>query len=431
MSPRMIPEIQQVAEDLRAGIEADPAEGGTHLVLFANAYALTPRLRHSALILKLNYRKARDDGERSRIRARMLRLLEEIVAEQSEEEPAGTDETPPEATDRVREPMDQIVEHAQARYRDLEPPRDLVFGSEGLGKTYRKSRFQLRGVDLQLRLGEITGVVGENGNGKTTLFRLVAGDLLHDEGSMAFPLLGQDSTARKGIDWIAVKERLAYVPQELPKWYGALGDNLHYEAAIHGIRGEDNLRDVDFTVERLGLSEHMDKRWGELSGGFKLRFALARALVWKPALLVIDEPLANLDFKAQQVVLKDLRNLADGLRYPMSVLISSQHLHEVEAIADNILFLEQGRVKYNGPIGTLGDARDVNTFELRTPCDEKLLRGHLKILNLLQIQDQGVAYVIRVPREVTHRELLRHLLDAGVEVEYFRDISRSIKQLFH
>lgn len=423
-------DIRQVAADLRAGIEADPTEGSTHLALFANAYALTPRLRHSALILRLNYRKARDDDQRDEIRTRMLGLLDAIVAEQLGADAGGAAARLTEAG-RTPEPMDRVVERAQARYRDLEPPSDLVFGSEGLGKTYRKSDFHLRGVDLQLRLGEITGVVGENGNGKTTLFRLVAGDLLHDEGSMAFPSMGQDSTARKGIDWIAVKERLAYVPQALPKWYGDLGDNLLYEAAIHGIQGADNLREVHFIVQRLGLSEHMERRWGELSGGFKLRFALARALVWKPALLVIDEPLANLDFKAQQVVLKDLRNLADGLRYPMSMLISSQHLHEVEAIADNILFLEQGRVKYNGPIQTLGEARDFNTFELRTPCDEKVLRGHLKAVGLLRIQDQGVAYVIQVPREVTHRELLRLLLDEGVEVTYFRDISRSIKQLFH
>ncbi|RDH86827.1 MAG: ABC transporter ATP-binding protein [endosymbiont of Escarpia spicata] len=410
-------EIEQVAAELCLGIEADPKEGSTLLMGFANTYALDSRLRHSALILRLNYTKAPGDEQRRRVLDEMLDLVGDIV----EDFRNGTG----------AEPLERAIEQAEQRYQDMAPQRDVVFGSENLGKTYPKSGFRLRGVELKLRLGEITGVVGENGNGKTTLFRLVAGDLLHDQGSMAFPLLKQESNTKKGIDWVKVKEEIAYVPQELPKVYGTLEENLQYEAAIHGILGEDNLREVGFIVERLGLGEHLEKCWSELSGGFKLRFALARALVWRPRLLIVDEPLANLDFKAQQVVLKDLRNLADGLRYPMSVLISSQHLHEVEAIADRILFLERGRVKFNGLVEQMGEQRRFNTYELGTDCEEQELRGYLRKLKLHQIQHSGVAYVITVPLEVTHRELLQLLLSEGVEVEYFRDISRSIKQLFH
>src|SRR5204863_8033249 len=126
------------------------------------------------------------------------------------------------------------------------------------------------------------------------------------------------------------------VPTDLPPWYGSLRSNLHYESAIHGIRGADNEREVDYIVERLGLTNELDRRWYELSGGYKLRFALARGLVWKPALLVLDEPLANLDFIAQQVVLKDLRHLTNSLRYPLSVFVSSQHVHEIEDVSDKL-----------------------------------------------------------------------------------------------
>ena len=418
----MTPTIDQIAASLRDGLAANPMDGSTSLVLFANTYALDSTLPHTALILKLDYGRAQNDEQRQRLLGLMLTLVDEIVAD--------TEGGPREG---AAEPLAAVVERAQDRYRDMPVPRDLVFACGDLGKTYRKSGFHLQGVSLQLRLGEITAVVGENGNGKTTLFRLVVGELLHDAGSMAFPLLDQASSRRKGIDWVRVKRSLAYVPQELPKWYGYgdLRENLEYEAAIHGVPASDNRREVDFIVQRLGLSEHLDKRWPELSGGFKLRFALARALVWKPRLLVIDEPLANLDFKAQQVVLQDLRHLADGLRHPVSVLISSQHLHEVEAIADHILFLEQGQVKFNGPIDTLGEQRRVNTFELRTDCTEQVLRERLAVLQPIRFQDRGVAFVVTLPLGVTQRELLRHLLDQGVEVEYFRDISRSIKQLFH
>ncbi|MCI5119793.1 MAG: ABC transporter ATP-binding protein [Candidatus Electrothrix sp. AUS4] len=347
----------------------------------------------------------------------MLGLIDEILADY-------TDDT----GEAEAKPLNQLIVHAQERIPD--PPRDVVFSCENLGKTYKKSGFCLHGVDLQLRFGEITGVVGENGNGKTTLFRIVAGELLHDQGNMSFPLLQEESTAKKGINWINVKEKIAYVPQELPKIYGSLEENLQYEAAIHGVRGEKNLREVDFIVQRLALGEHLEKRWKELSGGFKLRFALARALVWKPKLLIIDEPLANLDIITQDVFLKDLRNLADSLSYPMSVLISSQHLHEVEALADRILFLKEGAIKFNASKKLLGQNRSYNTFELTISCDEEMLREHLRQLSPQEIRHSGIAHIVTLPLSVTGNRLLQHLLDRGVEIRYFRDISCSIKPLF-
>jgi ABC-2 type transport system ATP-binding protein len=407
--------IEQAAADLRAAIANNPGEHGTGLVQFANTYALKSSQRHSAVLLKLNWTKAADKEQQHRVLQDMLALLEEIVADA--------------ASGAEQRSLNQLIVCAQEHVP--EPPHDVVFSCENLGKTYKKSGFQLKGVNLQLRFGEITGVVGENGNGKTTLFRIVAGELLHDQGSIAYPLFGQDSAAKKGINWIKVKEQIAYVPQELPKVYGKLEEMLQYEAAIHGIRGKKNLREVDFIVQRLELSEHLEKRWKELSGGFKLRFALACALVWKPKLLIIDEPLANLDFKAQQVVLRDLRNLAESLRYPMSVLISSQHLHEVEAISDQIVFLDKGKVEFNGPKEQLGEERRCNTFEMLVSCKEEELREHLRRLAPQRIQHSGVSYVVTLPLAVDGSRLLRHLLECGVEVEYFRDISRSIKQLFH
>jgi ABC-2 type transport system ATP-binding protein len=222
---------------------------------------------------------------------------------------------------------------------------------------------------------------------------------------------------------------MAYVPQELPKWYGPLSENLAYEAALRGIRGDANERAVQFVIERLELAEHLGKRWNELSGGFKLRFALARALVWKPKLLLLDEPLANLDFKAQQLVLRDVRELAESYRYPMAVLISSQHLHEIEAVSDDILFLRDGTVVFSGPIDQLGEARDRNTFELGTPMAEGDLRARLEPI-AVRMSHTGVSWLINTRLAVTGADLLEALLREGVQVDYFRDISRSIKQLF-
>ena len=86
-----------------------------------------------------------------------------------------------------------------------------------------KGGFALGPIDVEIKRGQITGVVGENGNGKTTFFRVVVGELAQDEGSLAYPFLGQ---ADPNINWHNVKSNIAYVPQELPRWYGSLRENL-------------------------------------------------------------------------------------------------------------------------------------------------------------------------------------------------------------
>ncbi len=188
----------------------------------------------------------------------------------------------------------------------IEDRNKVVVKAQNLTKAYKSSYFKLELDDLELRLGEITTVVGENSTGKTCLLRIIAGDLAHDKGTLQYPLFQKET--KKRLNWVKIKPQIAYVPQELPYWRGSLLNNLRFEAAIHGVKGKSNYQATEYILQRLGLAEHVHKTWQQLSGGYKLRFALAKALIWKAELLVIDEPLAHLDIKAQMVVLKDLQN---------------------------------------------------------------------------------------------------------------------------
>ena len=327
--------IKHIAEQLKAGLQNQPNENRKFFLEFANTYAITKKLQHSALILSLNYNTEIEEQKKKALRNEMIALVDEIVIDHQSNinSPAYLE-------------AKAAREQLEAHYLKQELPNQVVFSCEKITRRFPKSNFKLGEVDLNLRLGEITGLVGENGNGKTTLFRIVVGELKHDTGSLSFPYLEAEQNGR--IDWIKAKQHIAYVPQELPKWYGSLSNNIKYEAALRGIKGKENEEEVNFIIQRLGLEEHLGKTWGELSGGFKLRFALARALVWKPKLLVIDEPLANLDIKTQLIILKDLVDLSRSFRYPMSIIISSQHLHEIESVSDKILFLKDGQVIYYG-----------------------------------------------------------------------------------
>ena len=289
--------------------------------------------------------------------------------------------------------------------------------------------FSLKDINLELRFGEVTSVVGENGNGKTTFFRTVVGEIPHDNGTIAFPIF--DGGEENNINWGKVNQHIAYVPQNLPPFDGKVKKVLQFEAAIHGFLGKENDLEVNFIIQRLGLQDYEDSVWNKLSGGYKLRFALARALVWKPKLLVIDEPLANLDIKAQLVVLRDIRRLANSLRYPMSVLLSSQHLHEIEAVSDKILFLKNGNVSFYGDQKEIGSSRKYNTFEFRCNFTITELKTLLMGLDYKTLNYNGISFVITTPLKIGSKKILKYFIERDIEIEYFRNISHSIKQLFN
>ena len=166
-------------------------------------------------------------------------------------------------------------EATRSAFLHTQPAEDLVLKVRDITKTYSSSGFIFHPLSFELRLGEIIGVVGENGNGKTTLLRMLAGLLAQDDGAMSYPFL-----TKKLDDWQAVKQQLAYIPQRLTKWQGTVEQHLHFTAASKGLLGEENRKEVNFILHRLNLMPYRERKWEELSGGFQMRFELARMLVW-------------------------------------------------------------------------------------------------------------------------------------------------------
>jgi ABC-2 type transport system ATP-binding protein len=158
--------------------------------------------------------------------------------------------------------------------------------------------------------------------------------------------------------------------------------------------------------------------------------SLAKALIWKPSILILDEPLANLDVNAQTLVLNDLKDLAHSFANPICVLISSQHIHEIENIADNIIVLEEGNVKYNGKRSDFGIQNDYHVFEVTTSVNPTILEQAITHLPNAILRSHGYYYTIKTPPTVTSQMVLNHLYQQEITLDYFRDISRSVKQMF-
>jgi ABC-2 type transport system ATP-binding protein len=295
--------------------------------------------------------------------------------------------------------------------------RKHLLSAKDITKTYAKSRFSLQPLNLEIYTGDILGVVGENGHGKTTLLRSLAGQLALDGGTLNYVQLDNP-------DHYAIKHHIAFIPQRIPRWYGQLKDNLHFSAAIAGITGAQNNLIVDFMLERLNLTDYALLNWNEISSGYRTRFEIARILLQRPSLLILDEPLANLDINAQQTILTDLRYMAKSVYQPMGVILSSQQLHEVEKIADTVLFIKQGVCLFRtGDASTPGYVLEIETNAAR---DELM-----QVLNNedISIQFNGGFYTI-TSLALSTDEILRTLVNAGIRISYFRDITLSTKRFF-
>ncbi|MCU0446026.1 MAG: ABC transporter ATP-binding protein [Microscillaceae bacterium] len=387
------------------------------LLAFAEKFATDPLLITQAFNLDKAFNETEDANQKEALKTPIMELIDQIVEDYLNSEAQTTIEYFRPETPKPMETNLQKARQAQ-----------VVFEGVNIGKKYKKNDFQLAGVDLSLKIGEITGVVGENGNGKTTLFRICVGDLQPSQGDICYPYLNQ--LVWNYVNWYEVKQNIAFIPQELPKWYGSLYNNLALEASLFGFRGKHNVEAVQNVANRLDLDKHLDKTWGEISGGYKLRFALAKALIRKPKLLVLDEPLANLDINAQTVILNTLRQLIESRVFPVSILISSQHLHEIERIADNLLYLKEGKEIYNGKTAEFGSERMENCFELECGLSQAVFEQLMKGFAYHSVENTGLVLIIRTPLYIQEKELLQHLLAQDVKINYFRNISQSIKKYF-
>ncbi len=299
-----------------------------------------------------------------------------------------------------------------------------LFSCKNLVKIYPDGAFRLGEISLDLDSAKITGVVGENGNGKTTLLRIIAGELSHDTGEMNY--FGENSI--DVLTWENIRSRVAYIPQRIPKWHGVLKSNLIFQASVRGIKGSEADFVVEELLDKLGLNEYANLKWKEISTGYRLRFQLAKMLIGSPELLVLDEPIANLDINAQEKFLSDLRDIVSDPKRKVSVILSSQQLHEIENVSDSIVFLKKGEMIYSGEVGKIGETRETNEFEIQTDLSLELLKEINASISINQI---GKTAHVKSPLELTAEDFLKEVINKGGKVMYFRDISSSTRRLFN
>ena len=226
---------------------------------------------------------------------------------------------------------------------------------QGLSKAYG-SRHALDAVNLEVAAGEITALLGRNGAGKTTLVSIVAGLRSADSGRV---VIG-------GIDALAEPRRaranLGLAPQETGVYPTlSCAENLRLFAGLAGLGRREARAAIDELAGSLGLTELLDRRAKELSGGERRRLHTAIALVGRPALVLLDEPTVGADVQTRYQLLRVVRDLArDGA----AVVYSTHYFPEVAELDASVAILERGRVLARGSINDVIAEHSVGTVEL-------------------------------------------------------------------
>jgi oligopeptide/dipeptide ABC transporter ATP-binding protein len=235
---------------------------------------------------------------------------------------------------------------------DAPPVLDVESVDVVLGRGWRATRI-LSGVDLRIWPGEIVGLVGETGSGKTTLARTVAGLVDPVRGRVMFggiPISALRRGARRaqrrtGHLQLVFQDPLRSLDPDL-----TVADIVGEGLKIRGDSPAEIRRRVIAALERVGLDESVLSRTpGQISGGQRQRVSIARALAPEPRLLICDEPVSALDASSRNYVLRLLDKLRTELGLP--IVIISHDLSSLAGIADRIVVLYRGRIVEDGPVG--------------------------------------------------------------------------------
>lgn len=298
----------------------------------------------------------------------------------------------------------------------------FVLKAENIVKSYGSNRFSLGPVSVEINKGQVYGLVGENGNGKTTLLRILASEISFDDGSLNFSF---NTKPKNDYD---LKTKLVYIPQRTERWYGSLKDNLKFVLSNYGVAPEENETRTLMMIARLGLWNYKHLKWSELSSGYKMRFELARILLRKPEILLLDEPLANLDVLAQQVILEDLKSIANSVNHPIALILSSQQLYEVEKVSDKVIFLKNGQYKDNSVKEVAEESQLI--IEIDTNESRDRLLEIFKDFKLEKLNFNGGVYVVSFAVNTPFHQVISALGDAEADIVYIRNISSSTRRFF-
>ena len=245
---------------------------------------------------------------------------------------------------------------------------DIAIKTEDLTKAYRsfwgrKKVLALNKLNIAIRKGEIFGLLGPNGSGKTTTLKLLLG--------LIFPTEGRAYVLGEATDDVAIKSRIGFMPEE-SCFYRFLNadETLDFYGQLFRIPGKERKLRTNRLLKRVGLEFARKRPLKQYSKGMLRRIGIAQALINDPDLIILDEPTSGLD----PVGTRETKDLILGLKAQgKTVLLCSHLLSDVQDICDRVAIIDKGELQISGTIGELLANKDIVELLIRNLSKETLM----------------------------------------------------------
>ena len=243
-----------------------------------------------------------------------------------------------------------------------------------LEKTYPNGVQALRGVSLEIPRGELFGLLGPNGAGKSTLIHCTTGLAQPSAGSIE--VFGHDAVN----DYADARQAVGLAPQE-PNldWFLTVEESLDYHAGFFGMPKRDRRERTGELLEVFSLTEKRDERTRTLSGGMKRRLILARAVMHRPRLLILDEPTAGVDVELRLELWHYVQKINEE---GTTILLTTHYLEEAEQLCSRIAFITGGEIVAEGGSRDVAESFGVTSLEdayLALVGRKELSRSHIPV----------------------------------------------------
>ena len=288
-----------------------------------------------------------------------------------------------------------------------------------LQKTYKNGVNALKGVDLTVEEGDFFALLGPNGAGKSTAIGIVC--------SLVTKTSGQVEVFGKSLDANSadVRMHIGLVPQEFNfNIFEPVGEILINQAGYYGINRKEATERAEVYLKQLDLWEKRFDMAKELSGGMKRRLMIARALMHRPKLLILDEPTAGVDIEIRHSMWKFLKKVnAEGT----TIILTTHYLEEAESLCNNIAIIDHGITIEQTQMRTLLSRLHVETFILYlTKKIETLPDCGGYAVRLLD----ETTLEVDINRQQNISDVFHRLRECGVEVDSMKNKTNRLEQLF-
>jgi len=279
------------------------------------------------------------------------------------------------------------------------------------------------GINLEVGQGEVLALLGPNGAGKTTTVRMLTSVLRPTGGSArvaGYDVVTHPAQVRSSVGVLTEHHGL-YDRMES-------GEYLEFFGEIYEMGKEDRKRRIDELLERFGLAAARGRRIGEYSKGMRQKLALARSLIHKPPVLLLDEPTSAMDPESARLVRDAIKDLQTDER---SVVICTHNLVEAEELADRIAIIRHGKIIAQGVPDQL------KTELLGPPVFELAFKSNLngntpelpKEVAVLEKGKDWLRFISTKPLE-TNTAVLKRVLDQGYEISRLSEVPRSLEEVY-